>query len=95
MKTGNDYILIKNIDYLRDDYSDVLYKYLRERMYDKLSEGKRREVYREAATYVAGISKLKDGKRLVEEILSSLRVSKYSKCKLLFEFIESRIHHLL
>lgn len=94
MKTGSDYILINHIDYLKEDYSDELYKYLRERMYDKLSEGKRREVYREAATYIAGIAKLKDGKRLVEEILSSLRVSRYSKCKLLFEIIENRLLHL-
>lgn len=94
MKTGSDYILIKNIEYLRDDYSDVLYKYLCERMYDKLSEGKRREVYREAATYVVGIGKLKDGRRKAEEVLSSLRVSRYSKCKLLFEIIEDRLLRL-
>ncbi|MBR0343392.1 MAG: hypothetical protein IJH64_14305 [Oscillospiraceae bacterium] len=94
LRTGSDYILINHIDYLKEDYSDELYKYLRERMYDKLSEGKRREVYREAATYVLGIAKLKDGKRKVEEILSSLRVSKYSKCKLLFDIIENRLLHL-
>jgi hypothetical protein len=94
MRTGSDYVLINHIDYLKEDYSDELYKYLRERMYDKLSEGKRREVYREAATYVVGIVKLKDGKRKVEEILSSLRVSKYSKCKLLFDIIENRLLHL-
>jgi hypothetical protein len=63
-------------------------------MYEKLSEGKRREVYREAATYVVGIGKLNDGMRKVEEILSSLRVSKYSKCKLLFDIIENRLLHL-
>lgn len=94
MKTGSDYILINHIDYLKEDYSDELYKYLRERMYDKLSEGKRREVYREAATYVVGIAKLKDGKRKVEELLRSLEVSRYSKCKLLFEIIENRLLHL-
>lgn len=63
-------------------------------MYDKLSEGKRREVYCEAATYVVGIGKLKDGRQKVEGILSSLRVSGYSKCKLLFEIIENRLLHL-
>ena len=63
-------------------------------MYDKLSEGRRREVYREAATYVVGIAKLKDGKRKVEELLRSLEVSRYSKCKLLFEIIEIRLLHL-
>jgi hypothetical protein len=94
MRIGSDYILINHIDYLKEDYSDELYKYLRERMYDKLSEGKRREVYREAATYVVGIGKLKDGRRKVEEILSSLRVSWYSKCTLLFEIIENRLLHL-
>ena len=82
MKTGSDYILINHIDYLKEDYSDELYKYLRERMCDKLSEGKRREVYREAATYVVGIGKLKDGWRKVEEILSSLRVSDFSEARL-------------
>jgi hypothetical protein len=94
MKTGSDYILINHIDYLREDYSEELYMYLRARMYAKLTEGKRREVYREAATYVVGIGKLKDGRRKVEEILSSLRVSRYSKCKLLFEIIENRPLHL-
>ena len=94
MRTGSDYLLINHIDYLKEDYSDELFTYLKERMYDKLSEGKRREVYREAATYVVGIGKLKDGRRKVEEILSSLRVSRYSKCKLLFEIIENRLLHL-
>ena len=94
MRIGSDYILINHIDYLKEDYSGELYKYLRGRMYEKLSEGKRREVYREAATYVAGIGKLKDGRQKVEETLSSLRVSRYSKCKLLFEIIENRLLHL-
>ena len=31
---------------------------------------------------------------MVEEILSSLRGSRYSKCKLLFEIIENRLLHL-
>lgn len=62
-----------------------------EKFYEILKEGKNREVYHRASVYIAAISKLDDGKTLVNKIIANLKISDYQKCLALFDEIKKVI----
>ncbi len=81
------YLLLSNIDVLKDDYTDKLYGYFIEEVYAILKLGKNRENYNKVAKYVKAIAELKDGNALVRKTLSDLKKSPYQNCPALFEEI--------
>ena len=81
------YLLLSNIDVLKDDYTDKLYGYFIEEVYAILKLGKNRENYNKVAKYVKAIAELKDGNALVRKTLSDLKESPYQNCPALFEEI--------
>lgn len=56
-----------------------------------MKEGKSRETYHKASKYISAISKLNNGKELVEKIVMDLRKLDYQKCSALFDEIDKTI----
>lgn len=81
------YLLIDNVEVLKEKYSKDLYNYFIEQFYEILKEDKKREIYKKASKYIKAISKLNDGEQLVNQILCDLRESDYQKCYTLFDEI--------
>lgn len=48
-------------------------------------------MYHRASVYIAAISKLDDGKTLVNKIIANLKISDYQKCLALFDEIKKVI----
>lgn len=87
----NEYRLMQNIEFLKDNYNDELLKYFKERFYEVVAIEKSRDNYRKAATYIGAIHKLNDGERLVNELINELKSSEYSKRIALFDEINNAI----
>lgn len=87
----NRYLLINNIDELKENYYNELYEYFIEQFYETLKIDKKREVYKDASRYVKAISKLEDGKNLVNQLILELKKSEYQKCSALFDEINIAI----
>lgn len=85
------YLLLDNIESLKDKYNNELYSHFINEFYNILKEGKSRDVYNKASKYINAISKLNDGNKLVERILSDLKKSDYQKCSALFDEINKII----
>ena len=83
------YLFMNCIDELKIEHNAELYDYFIEQFYETLKIDKKREIYQKAAKYVAAISKLSNGKELVEELITSLKKSEYQKCFSLFEEIDN------
>ena len=81
----NEYRLMQNIEFLKDNYNDELLKYFKERFYEVVAIEKSRDNYKKAATYIGAIHKLNDGERLVNELINELKSSEYSKRIALFD----------
>ena len=81
------YLLLDNIDLLKNKYNDDLYNNFVSEFYNILKEDKNREVYHKASKYIKAISKLNDGDNLVDNIISNLKQSEYQKCSALFDEI--------
>ncbi len=90
-KQENEYRLMANIENLKDKYNDKLLKYLKNRFYEVVAIEKSRSNYKKVATYVEAISRLNDGKRFVNELITELRNSEYSKRIALFDEINKVI----
>ncbi|MGM9881542.1 MAG: SWIM zinc finger domain-containing protein [Bacilli bacterium] len=85
------YLLLDNIEILKDKYNDKLYAYFIDEFYNILNEGKSRENYHKASKYISAISKLNNGNELVEKNLIDLKNSDYQKCSALFDEINKAI----
>lgn len=85
------YLLLDNIEILKDKYNDVLYSHCIDEFYNILKKGKSRENYRKASKYICAIFKLNNGKELVEKTVMDLRKSDYQKCSALFDEINKAI----
>lgn len=77
-----------NIELLKDNYNNQLLKYLKDRFYEVVATEKSRDNYKKAATYVGAIYKLNDGEKIVNELISELKNSEYSKRTALFNEIK-------
>lgn len=82
------YLLLDNIDVLKDKYNGELYNHFINEFYSILKEGKNRDVYHKASKYINAISQLNSGQALINKILIDLRKSDYQKCFALFDEIE-------
>lgn len=87
--TKNDFIY--NIEYLKDKYSIELYNQFKNSFYEMIHENKKREVYREATKYLVAISKLKNGKEMIKQIMNELNNSEYKKRTALFDEIKNAL----
>lgn len=87
----NEYRLMRNVEFLKDNYNDELLKYFKERFYEVVAIEKSRDNYKKAATYIGAIYKLNDGERLVNELINELKSSEYSKRIALFDEINNAI----
>ena len=85
------YLLLDNIDVLKDKYNDELYNHFINEFYNILKEGKNRDVYHKASKYINAIFQLNNGCDLVNKILTDLRKSDYQKCSALFDEINNAI----
>ena len=84
----NEYRLIENINFLKENYNKEINQYFKERFYETLKKGKQRKIYEEASRYIRPICKLNDGKILVNNIIKELEKSEYCNRPALFEEIE-------
>lgn len=91
LKKENEYRLIYNINYLKNDYNEEILKYLKMRFYEVVEEGKTRENYKKASNYIKEMSMLYNGKELVNSFIDELKESKYSKRTALFDEISKVI----
>lgn len=85
------YLLLDNIEILKDKYNDELYSHFIKEFYNILKEGKNRDIYHKSSKYIKAISKLNNGKELVEKIIINLKNSDYQKCSALFDEISSAL----
>ena len=85
------YLLLDNIEILKDNYNDELYNHFINEFYNILKQGKSRDIYNKASKYIGAISKLNNGNELVEKIKIDLRNSDYQKCSALFDEINKVI----
>ena len=85
------YLLLDNIDMLKDKYNDDLYNHFVNEFYNILNESKSREVYHKASKYIKAISKLNHGNNLVNNIIFDLKQSEYKKCSALFDEIDKSL----
>ncbi|MFR8103784.1 MAG: SWIM zinc finger family protein [Clostridia bacterium] len=89
----NEYRLIENIEVLKEKYNGELYKYFRERFYEKLKEGKQRKIYEDASRYIRAIYKLNQGEMFINKIIKELQESEYTKRSALFEEVYKAINN--
>lgn len=85
------YLLLDNIEILKDKYNVELYDHFITEFYNILKEGKSRDTYNKASKYISAILKLNNGSSLVEKILIDLKNSDYQKCSALFDEINKAI----
>ena len=85
------YLLINNIDLLKNKYNNELYNYFVNEFYNILKEAKSRVVYHKASKYIKAISKLNNGSNLVDNVIINLRQSEYQKCSALFDEIDQTL----
>ena len=88
-KKENEYRLLANVEILKNDYHDELLTHFKERFYEVLANEKSRENYKKASIFINAINKLNNGESLVNEIISELKQSEYSKRTALFEEINN------
>lgn len=83
----NEYRLIANIEFLKDNYDEQLLKYFKKRFYEILEREKSRDNYKVATTYIKAIRKLNDGEKRIEELVAELKSSEYLNRPALFDEI--------
>ena len=84
--------MIANIEVLKDEYTDKLFNYFKNRIYEVLSGKKDRESYKKVASLVLAIKKLNNGEQLVNNTIKELKYSEYAKRTALFDEIEKAIN---
>ena len=87
------YLLLDNIEILKDKYNEKLYNHFVNEFYNALKLGKSREVYHKAAKYINAILKLNSGNDLVKKVLIDLKKSDYQRCMALFDEINIAIEN--
>lgn len=87
----NEYRLMANIEFLKDNYNNQLIKYFKDRFYEVVAIEKSRDNYRKSAAYIGAIYKLNDGEKIVKELVNELKNSEYSKRIALFDEINRAI----
>lgn len=87
------YLLLDNIEILKDKYNEKLYNHFVNEFYNVLKLGKSREVYHKAAKYINAILKLNSGNDLVKKVLIDLKKSDYQRCMALFDEINIAIEN--
>ena len=85
------YLLLDNIEILKDKYNQELYAHFISEFYNILKLGKSRDIYNKASKYIYAISKLDNGDELVKKILIDLKNSDYQKCSALFDEINKSL----
>lgn len=85
------YLLLDNIEILKDKYNDELYNHFINEFYNILKEGKSRDIYHKSSKYIEAISKLNNGEELAERIVTDLKGSAYQKCSALFDEINNSL----
>lgn len=88
----NEYRLMANIKFLKDNYNEQLLKYFKDRFYKVVAIEKSRDNYKKAATYIEAIHQLNGGEKIVKEFISELKNSEYSKRIALFDEIDKAIN---
>lgn len=81
------YLLLDNIEILKDKYNDELYSHFIQEFYNGLKEGKSRDIYHKSSKYIKAISRLNNGEELAEGVIIDLKNSDYKKCSTLFDEI--------
>ena len=87
------YLLLDNVEILKDKYNDELYSHFIKEFYNTLKEGKSRDIYHKSAKYIKAISKLDNGEELIKKIIIDLKNSDYQKCSALFDEINKVVTH--
>lgn len=85
------YLLLDNIEILKDKYNDELYSHFINEFYNILKEGKSRDIYNKSSKYIKAISRLNNGEELVENVIIDLKSSDYQKCSALFDEINNAL----
>lgn len=85
------YLLLDNIEILKDKYNKELYDHFINEFYNILKLGKNRDIYNKASKNIYAISKLNNGDELVKKILIDLKNSDYQKCSALFDEINKSL----
>ena len=91
INSNYNYLLLNNVEILKEKYNNELYNHFINNFYNTLKEGKNRDVYHRASTYVKAISKLNNGDEFVNKIIDDLKESDYKRCSALFEEINEAI----
>lgn len=89
LNSNRKYMFLQYVELLKNNYSKELYDYFYNEFYLTLNIDKKREIYNKAAEYLGAILKLKDGEKLVNNIIEELKQSNFKKCKALFEEIDN------
>lgn len=82
-----EYLYDTYLGYLKEQYSNELYDYYKDKVYLILKQGMGRDTYFKAASYFSRIKKLNDGVNLVFELLNELKNSQYKNRPALFDEI--------
>lgn len=90
-KKENEYRLMVNVEFLKDNYNDKLQKYFKDRFYEVVAIEKSRNNYKKAANYIRAMYKLNNGEKKVKELINELKNSEYSKRIALFDEIEKAL----
>ncbi len=88
MDQNNEYLIIRNIDILKEKYNDELRDYFIHKFNEKLESGTGRKVYENAVQSLKHILELEEGRQKYEDIVENLRLSRHAKKKALFEVLE-------
>ena len=87
MTKGSTEELIRNTEFLREKYELELKNYYTLGFYENLTGEKNRKIYHNAARFLTGLAKLKQGGLYIDTIIADLRESQYAKCHALFDEI--------
>lgn len=85
------YLLLDNIEILKDKYNDELYEHFIIEFYNVLKDGKSRDIYNKSSKYIKAISELNSGEALVKKVIIDLKNSDYQKCSALFDEINKAL----
>lgn len=88
IQENKEYLFIRNIDILKEKYSQNLFQIFRKKIYHILDEGMGREIYSRAAQYIPYIVRLDDNFGLFNQFMYELKCSNHAKKPALFDEID-------
>ena len=86
-KRENEHRLIANIERLADEYGEKMKEYFKKRFYEVIAEDKSRANYQKAMCFIIALSRLNDGKKIVDNLIVELKNSEYANRRALFDEI--------